>query len=110
MSYQSPIEIIYGELKLETENAITRAVQQVGINVDKEELRKALVYDRHMYERGRRDRDSEIVRCKDCKYGEKTKNIFGEDMVACRNDDIGIEYLRFPDWFCADADSQRKGE
>ena len=66
MSYQSPIEIIYGDLKLKTENEIVRAVQQVGINVDKEELLKALAYDRHMYERGRRDRDSEIVRCKDC--------------------------------------------
>ena len=108
MSYQSPIEIIYGNLKLETENAIVRAVQQVGINVDIEELRKALVYDRHMYERGHRDRDSEIIRCKDCKYGEKTKNAFGEDMIACQNSGIEIEYLRFPDWFCADAVHKEK--
>ena len=105
MSYQSPIEIIYGNLKLETENAIVRAVQQVGINVDKEELQKALAYDRHMYERGRRDRDSEIIRCWNCFYA----------------DDFGCPpphptgYLcqkgygsHMGDWFCADAVHKEK--
>ena len=53
--YKSPIDIIYGEIQLRMENEIMRAVQKVDINVDKDELIKALAYDRGQYERGFRD-------------------------------------------------------
>ena len=53
--YKSPIDIIYGEIQLRMENEIMRAVQKVDINVDKDELIKALAYDRDQYERGFRD-------------------------------------------------------
>lgn len=53
--YRSPIEIITGQIKLQTEGEIIKAVQQVGINVDKAELLRALRHDRGQYEKGYQD-------------------------------------------------------
>ena len=77
--YESPIELsfideIYSAIidttEREIENKIFKAVSNYGIDVDKEELLKALQYDRGQYDRGfidgRISRDAEIVRCKDC--------------------------------------------
>ena len=50
--YESPIDIITGQIKTNYEDGIYRAVQNVGINVDREELLKALEYDRGQYEKG----------------------------------------------------------
>ena len=50
--YQSPIDIIYTEQQTKLENSIYEAVQKVNINVDKEELIKALKYDREQYNEG----------------------------------------------------------
>ena len=70
MSYQSPIDLIIGQMNLSLEGEICKAVQNVGVNVDKEELLKALQYDRGQYQKGYKDRDSEIVRCEECKHYE----------------------------------------
>ena len=71
MNYESPITImmkqIQNQIINQAENGIFKAVQDVGIFVDKDELVRALKYDRHQYEKGYRDRDAKIVRCKDCK-------------------------------------------
>lgn len=53
--YKSPIEIITEQIKTNYDNAIYSAVQNVGINVDREELLKALEYDRGQYEKGYKD-------------------------------------------------------
>ena len=76
--YQSPIEItrtvddIVTKINEKQDETIVHACMRVGVNVDKDELLKALNYDRHQYEKGyadgRRARDSEIVRCADCKH------------------------------------------
>ncbi len=50
--YKSPIEIMHDELKMEMEGEVLKAVQRVGVNVDKEELIKALKYDRNQYKKG----------------------------------------------------------
>ena len=50
--YKSPIEIITEQIKTNYENEIYSAVQNVGINVDREELLKALEYDRRQFEEG----------------------------------------------------------
>ena len=50
--YKSPIEIIIGQMKTIYEDGIFRAIQNVGINVDREELLKALEYDRGQLEKG----------------------------------------------------------
>ena len=54
-NYQSPIELIQGNLQTQIENNCVKAVQSYGFNVDKEELRKALEYDRNQYEKGYAD-------------------------------------------------------
>lgn len=48
MSYKSPIEILMKEAKLDFENGIYNAIQEYEINVDKDELIKALNYDREI--------------------------------------------------------------
>ena len=50
--YKSPIKIITGQIKTNYEDAIYSAVQNVVINVDREELLKALEYDRGQFEKG----------------------------------------------------------
>ena len=45
-----------------------------------------------------------LVRCKDCRWGDLSKNIKGKEMIFCYNGDTGIEdgYLHEPEWFCAE--------
>lgn len=89
--YESPIEIIQKDIVMKQENDIYQAILEQGIVVDKEELIKALKYDRDQYEKGFADGKAhveaniakqweafkalncipdipEIVRCKDCKH------------------------------------------
>lgn len=75
MSYESPIAIIYGEIQTQIEDGMLKAVQDVGFNVNKIELQKALMYDRKQYtqgfEDGRKYEQEEsvrVVRCRDCKW------------------------------------------
>lgn len=57
--YSSPIEAIYGEMSTqmvqEDENLVLKAIRNVKINVDKDELIKALQYDRNQYTTGYKD-------------------------------------------------------
>ena len=48
----------------------------------------------------------QVVRCKDCRWGDWSRNGKGEEMVLCYNGDTGIEdgYLHEPDWFCAEGE------
>ena len=50
--YESPIKIIAGKIQTQIDDEIYRAVQNVGINVDREELLKALEYDRGQFKEG----------------------------------------------------------
>lgn len=52
LDYKPPIEIFLGQMRMEQENGIVKAIQQQGVNVDKDELNKALAYDRDQYEKG----------------------------------------------------------
>ena len=57
--YESPIELITSnimtEIKEFQEEQIYKAIQNVGVNVDKDELKKALLYDRRQYQKGYED-------------------------------------------------------
>ena len=53
--YESPINMICGEMQMRLEGETLKAVQNVGIDVNKEELIKALQYDRNQYEKGHKD-------------------------------------------------------
>lgn len=50
----------------------------------------------------------EVVRCKDCRFGEPTKNMRGENRYACINYRTGIDpdFTHKPDWFCADGEKK----
>jgi hypothetical protein len=50
--YESPINVLIGQMRMEQEGNIFKVVQEHGIDVDKEELIKALQYDRNQYEKG----------------------------------------------------------
>lgn len=76
--WESPItmitEDIMRDITSKTEETLVEYVCNVGFDVNKDELTKALAYDRGQYEKGyadgRADRDAEIVRCKECKNHE----------------------------------------
>lgn len=53
--YKSPITIIQDQIQMKIENDILKAIQRQNIVVDKEELIKALGYDREQYEKGYED-------------------------------------------------------
>lgn len=54
--YESPIEVLYGQMQTEIENdLLVKCSQAVEYNINKDELIKALKYDREQYERGYSD-------------------------------------------------------
>ena len=53
--YESPINMIISKLYTNIESECMKAVQRCGFDVDKEELAKALKYDREQYEKGYMD-------------------------------------------------------
>ena len=53
--YKSTIEIFMKQIRMKQDETIVRAVQDVGIFVDKDELIKALQYDRGQYDKGYAD-------------------------------------------------------
>ena len=53
--YESPINIIISKLCAKLESDCLKSVQRYGFNIDKEELAKALNYDRKQYEKGHTD-------------------------------------------------------
>ena len=66
MSYNSPITIfddpmettiqkVARDIEAQAEDYIYKAVRKIGIDVNKDELRRALRYDRDQYEHGRSD-------------------------------------------------------
>lgn len=50
--YQSPIKLMEQQMQTHIEGEILRAVQSVGVDVDKDELIRALQYDREQYAKG----------------------------------------------------------
>jgi tetrahydromethanopterin S-methyltransferase subunit A len=53
--YEGPINMICGELQMHLEGETLKAVQNFGVDVNKEELIKALQYDREQYRKGYKD-------------------------------------------------------
>lgn len=105
MNYQSQVDLILSEMNLRLDGEIFKAVQNVGVNVDRDELIKALRYDRGQYQKGYAYRDSEIVRCKDCKYRSFycTEETDGTTLYTCHHP-CANDVPRPLDWFCADGE------
>lgn len=85
--YKSPIEIIqnnmFSNMQMDLENGIIKAVHRVDINVDKEELLKALGYDRGQYDKGYEDgmNASKWIPC-----SERLPDRYCHCLVTRRND------------------------
>lgn len=67
--YKSPVEVIVSDVATEfakqQDEYIYRTIQSIDVKVDKEELIRALQYDRDQYEKGYRDAASEFAKCKE---------------------------------------------
>ena len=56
--YKSPIEIVHKieqQIVQQQEENVIQAIHKMGVNVDKDELLKALAYDREQYNKGYED-------------------------------------------------------
>ena len=109
MMYESPITLLrtqtdnfVKEVNEKTDEVIFKAVVNVFPQVNKEELIKALEYDRGQYIKGYQDRDKEIVRCKDCKWYMLTDH---NETEVCTNKQWDISMAVYPiisaDGFCS---------
>lgn len=112
--YESPIlitqivEQIGTELVEQEEAYVFSAVKRMNVDVNKDELVRALAYDRGQYDKGYSDgraaRDAEIVLCKDCvyaiHYNEKWTLPEKSNCLWCKL----YEDIRTPGWFCADGE------
>lgn len=59
--YESPIKIFYSEITTQFDNEIFKAVQRVNITVDRDEIIRALRYDREQYQKGFDDARKDAV-------------------------------------------------
>ena len=97
----------------EQENTIVKAVQKVCVNVDKDELKKALAYDRNQYQvgfaagklKGYEIATKEIVRCGECKYRYKEG-----DNVVTNHCLLNHNHVQSDDWYCADGERKENDE
>lgn len=88
MSYKSPIDIIYGNIETKVEDDVVKAIQSYNISVDKDELIKALNYDREQYKAGYKDAlQDAIIAIKD-KYYEYAVAIDIVDIIAHLDDNL----------------------
>ncbi len=53
--YESVVRIIHDDLRIKQEESVMTVIQNLGIDVNKEELIKALQYDRDQYDKGYAD-------------------------------------------------------
>lgn len=100
--YESPITIVQKEmqnqLNIQMENSVIKAVREFGVDVDKEELIKALQYDRNQYSKGYNDAKAEIVHCSECKYQGIIHNHEYCKLLG------GMSRRGQGNWFCADGE------
>lgn len=86
--YKSPIEVFKEEMKYHYDNNIVEAVQKCDIQVDKDELFKALIYDREQYEKGYHDGfiagREKVIHCYDCKHCKVIRDNVGSATWHCK--------------------------
>ena len=102
--YESPIDMFsvteyVHHIDDQLENAVYEAITKVGINVNKEELIRALQYDRDQYDKGYKDglnERPEVVMCKDCKWWSQQSNSLQGRCALMQMYPTGS-------WFCGNA-------
>lgn len=80
--YNAPIELFQRDMNVELEGTILKAVANVGVNVNKEELQKALNYDRKQYEKGYKDAMYEVKHPCPIRYEQMEKGMYLWDEVT----------------------------
>ncbi len=104
--YEPPIKLIMGEWQTQFEENCMRAVQSYGFDVDKNELVKALEYDRNQYEKGYADGRHDAVahghwipiKCETGieAFGVKEMNVEGFKCSICDEDiDVSEGHFRY---------------
>ena len=83
--YESPIELIVKDVQQAFENEVLKVVQNYGVNVGKEELRKALLFDRGQYDKGYADGEWEL-------FTLITSAYYGKEYYFMQDD--GLVYSR----------------
>lgn len=120
MMYESPIKMIVDDMTekivREQEDYIVKCVQNIGISVDKAELKRALAYDRQQYDKGFADgyekAKEDVVRCKDCKHrptmpedGKEVQDLeFPDDDCPLQCGDHWYNREPSDDWYCANGE------
>lgn len=83
--YESPIKAFVENVNAQLDGEVLKAVQRVGIDVDRDELIKALQYDRDQYYRGfhagAQVYEDTMVFCENCRFFERGKDGFGNCTV-----------------------------
>ena len=103
--YKSPIEMLITNIEhqivKQQDEEIYKAVLHHIPNIDKEELIRALQYDRNQYEKGyldgKTDAMASILRCKDCKFWREDILRDDDEIKCCC---IGM-YMTKGDNFCS---------
>lgn len=83
LGYKSPIELYMNEIKTKIDGDCVKAVQEYGFKVDKNELAKALKYDRDQYNSGYLDGYMEARRKFERPHGVWGKWVITE--IRCPN-------------------------
>lgn len=93
--YESPIEIFQGEMQTEYENGILRVLQKYDIHCNKEELTKALAYDRDQYRKGYEDAKPRWIPC-----SERLPEINSDVLATLKWGDITYAWRFDDDYWC----------
>lgn len=126
-NYEPPIDIILHNTSLNFEKDVLKAVYDVGINVNKEELIKALKYDRGMWDKGYNAGrkagfenakigwlltagcESDIRTCKNCRkwhsdegWCDEHSHFVNSDGEACHPWESSSWKMFDENYFCAD--------
>ncbi len=88
--YESPIKVIFEDVQRRFEDGIYQAVQKVDIHVDRDELLKALQYDRGQYEKGLADA-VQHEHWETNKDGRKTCSACGAWCICMRKDGLWLD-------------------
>ena len=120
--YESPIKIIestidsiYKDIVKKKDDAIFAEIQSsFGVDLDRDELIRALQYDRDQYNKGyddgKRDAMAELVRCENCIYRSQYADENGNYKCGgILTEDEETALMVKPDFFCAYGERKDNG-
>lgn len=109
--YEGVIRLISGGIASQLDNEVYKAIERVGVAVDKEELIRALSYDRQQYEKGYADGKADSQR----RTGRwiSADAIFGGEPFYCSEcgENTRDTVMGKPRWnFCPNCGADMRGE